>query len=315
MSTVSHVINGTRYVSPDLSARVWEAIESLNYQPNALARSLRNKQTRTLGMIIPDNSNPFFAEVARGIEDLCFDLGYNVILCNSDQNPDKEYKYINLLMEKQVDGIVFVSAGGHPEHIQEILEREVPVVEVDRELEQIPCDRVLSDNRSGGRQAAEHLISRGRERIACITGPSDVTPSWERVLGYRDALAAAGLPFDESLLVRGDFRAPSGYEAMNALLSRPERPTAVFACNDLMAIGALSAANEHGLSVPGDIAIVGFDDVALASYTNPPLTTIAQSRQEMGRLAAEVLVGRIGGNADAPRRYLLETRLIVRKSS
>ncbi|MFQ5343324.1 MAG: LacI family DNA-binding transcriptional regulator [Anaerolineae bacterium] len=314
-TTVSHVLNETRYVSPELVTRVWEAVEDLKYQPNAVARSLRRKQTHTLGMIIPDNSNPFFAEVARGIEDLCFDLGYNVILCNSDQNRDKERTYIDLLTEKRVDGIVFVAAGGHAKHLQSVLERGVPVVVVDRELQDIQCDRVLTDNWSGGRKATDHLIQRGHKRIACIAGPSDLTPSWERVRGYREALEAAGLPFDEQLIRRGDFRAPSGYTAMQELLALPEPPTAVFVCNDLMAIGAMRAISEQGLGIPGDVAVVGFDDIALASYSNPPLTTMAQPRQEMGRLAAELLIKRVRDNDRPPQRQLLETRLIIRQSS
>ena len=314
-TTVSHVLNETRYVSPELVTRVWEAVEDLKYQPNAVARSLRRKQTHTLGMIIPDNSNPFFAEVARGIEDLCFDLGYNVILCNSDQDRDKEQTYIDLLTEKRVDGIVFVAAGGHAEHLQSVLERGVPVVVVDRELQDIQCDRVLTDNWSGGRQATEHFIERGHKRIACIAGPSDLTPSWERVRGYREALEAAGLPFDKQLIRRGDFRAPSGYTAMQELLALPKPPTAVFVCNDLMAIGAMRAISEQGLGIPGDVAVVGFDDIALASYTNPRLTTVAQPRQEMGRLAAELLIERVRDNDRPFQRQLLETRLIIRQSS
>ncbi len=315
VTTVSHVLNETRYVSPELAARVWEAVEALDYQPNAVARSLRRKRTHTLGMIIPDNSNPFFAEVARGIEDVCFDLGYNVILCNSDQTSHKERRYIDLLTEKRVDGIVFVATGDRAEHLETVLARRVPVVVIDRELQDIQCDRVLTDNRAGGRQATEHLIRRGCRRIACIAGPSDVTPSWERVWGYQDALAAAGLPFDEHLVRRGDFQAASGYAAMRELLALPNPPTGVFACNDMMAIGAICAISEAGLAIPDDIAVVGFDDIALASYTNPPLTTVAQPRQEMGRLAAELLIERISNRGRPPQRRLLQTRLVIRQSA
>lgn len=315
VTTVSHVINETRYVSPELVERVWEAVEALNYQPNALARSLRRKQTHTLGMIVPDNSNPFFGEIARIIEDFCFNLGYSVILCNSDQNPEKEQMYIDLLTEKQVDGIVFVAAGGHAEHLQTVLERSVPVVVVDREVPDIQCDQVLTNNRSGGQQATEHLIQHGHRRIGCIVGPSDLTLSWERVCGYQEALQNAGLPFDENLLRQGDFQAPGGYTAMQELLGTPEPPSGVFVCNDLMAIGAMRAVSERGLAIPDDVAVVGFDDIALASYTNPPLTTVAQPRQEMSRLAAELLIERVR-DGDRPREHrLLETRLIIRQSS
>jgi LacI family transcriptional regulator len=174
---------------------------------------------------------------------------------------------------------------------------------------------VLTDNRSGGQQATQHLVERGHTIIACITGPSDVTPSWERFEGYQDALRAAGLLLDDTLIRRGDFRAPSGYARMHELLALPTRPTATFICNDLMAIGAMRAIGECGLTIPGDMAVVGFDDIALASYTHPPLTTIAQPRHRMGELAAELLINRIRDGQHPPRRHLLDTRLVVRQSS
>jgi LacI family transcriptional regulator len=315
VTTVSHVINETRFVSPQLANRVWQAVDSLNYQPNALARSLRRKRTHTIGMVVPDNSNPFFAGVARVIEDLFFDQGYSVILCNSDQNPAKERTYIDVLTEKQVDGIVFVAAGAVTAHLQAVVERGVPVVVIDRELPSVECDRVLTDNRTGGYEATQHLIDRGHSRIACITGPSDVTPSWERFEGYADALRTASLPLDEELVRRGDFRAPSGYAQMQELLALARPPTAAFICNDLMAIGAMRAIGERGLKVPDAMAVVGFDDIALASYTHPPLTTIAQPRHRMGELAADLLIERIRDGYRPPQRHLLETRLIVRQSS
>lgn len=314
-ATVSHVINQTRFVSPELEARVREAIESLDYQPNAVARSLRGKRTRTLGMIIPDSSNPFFAEVARGIEDLCFDLGYNVILCNSDGDPSKEEAYISLLTEKRVDGIAFVAAGGTIDHISQLLDRKIPVVVVDREIKGLKADCVLTDNLDGGYQATAHLLALGHRRIGCILGPSDLTPSADRVTGYRQAMAETGLEPPDEWLRRGDFRCQSGYDAMRGFLALPEQPTAVFACNDLMAIGALCAIREAGLRVPDDVALVGFDDIALASFTTPRLTTIAQPKQEMGRLAAELLVDRIQNKERPPERRLLSTRLVIREST
>lgn len=320
-TTVSHVINGTRYVSEDLIERVNHAIRELKYQPNALARSLRNKETGTIGMVTPDNSNPFFAEIARHIEDACFAQGYSVILCNSDQDPQKEQAYIRLLLEKQVDGIVFVAAAARAQSLREITERSIPMVVVDRELPGINADFVMTDHRRGGRLATMHLIERGIERghtrIACIAGPSDVTPSWERVQGYRDALESAGLAYEESLIRRGNFQAPSGYSAMKELLtmSAEQLPTCVFACNDLMAIGAIRAISEVGLRVPEDVAVVGYDNISLSSFTNPPLTTVAQPHREMGRLAAELLLDRINDKAARIERRLLEPALIIRQSA
>jgi len=242
-------------------------------------------------------------------------LGYNVILCNSDGDPAKEEAYISLLTEKRVDGIVFVAAGATTDHIRQLLDRKVPVVVVDREVKGLEADCVLTDNLQGGYQATAHLLALGHRRIACIAGPSDLTPSAERVTGYRQAMAEAGLEPAEAWIRRGDFRCQSGYEAMQALLALPERPTAVFACNDLMAIGALCAIREAGLGVPEDLSLVGFDDIALASFTNPRLTTIIQPKQEMGRLAAELLIDRIHNRKWPPERRLLPTHLVIREST
>jgi LacI family transcriptional regulator len=315
VSTVSRVVNHTSYVTPELTERVWAAVEELDYRPSAIARSLRGKHTRTLGMIVPDSSNPFFAEISWGIEDVCFKRGYSVILCNSDQDSAKERAYIDMLTEKWADGIVFVAAGSHADYLQAVSQKKAPVVVVDRELEAIECDCVLTDNWSGGQQATDHLIEQGHERIACITGPSDVTPSRDRVHGYEGALTAAGLEVRTEFIRRGDFHPPSGYCLARELLSLPRPPTAIFACNDLMALGVIRAANELGLSIPQEVAIVGFDNIALASYSSPPLTTVAQQTRYMGQLAARLLIDRIDNRKRPPKRHVLETKLVVRQSS
>ena len=308
------MINETRFVSEELRARVLEAMEELSYQPSAVARSLRRKETQTIGMMVPDSSNPFFAEVARGIEDTSFDQGYSVILCNSDGDMEKEQFYINVLVEKRVDGIIFVAAGGSAQHIRSLLERDMPLVIVDREIAGVEVDSVLTDNLQGGYLATQHLIELGHRRIGCITGPSDLTPSAERVLGYKRALAEYNLVVNEDLILKGDFQYESGYQAAREFLTMNEPPTAVFACNDLMAVGAVSGVRRNGRRVPWDLAVVGFDDIALASFTNPPLTTVAQPKHEMGVLAAQMLMERIKDKTMPPRRRLLETTLVVRES-
>jgi LacI family transcriptional regulator len=317
ITTVSHVINATRYVSDELEQRVRTAMVTLDYQPNRLARSLRCGETHTIGMIIPDNVNPFFAEVARGIEDAGFANGYTVVLGNSDGNLDRELLYVNELLAKQVDGIVFVAAGLSSERIAEIQKVHVPVVIIDRKLEQIPTtvDSVLLDNEFGGFQATQHLITLNHRRIACITGPSDLTPSADRITGYCKALANAGIHIDDTLITRGNFQYESGHTATLHLLDLPDPPSAIFVCNDLMAMGAISAVFTKGKRVPDDVSIVGFDDVLLAAFTNPPLTTIAQPKYEIGELAANLLLERIGGST-AEAQHLIQTPyLIVREST
>lgn len=317
-TTVSHVINDSRFVSDAAARRVRRAMNELNYQPNAVARSLRRKHTRTLGLVLPDSSNPFFAEVARGIETYAFQQGYNVIFGSSDGDLKKEHAYLRVFLEKQVDGIVFVAAGESALNVEQLLGKHLPLVVVDREFKKVRADYVVADNRQGGYLATSHLIELGHRVIACIAGPSTVTPSAERVTGYRDALKEHALAFDSQWVRRGDFGAASGFEATRYFLSRRGnvRPTAVFACNDMMALGALGALYQAGRRVPDDVAVVGFDDIVLASYTAPPLTTIQQPKYEMGELAAKILIEHIRSEqAHEPERHLLPTKLVVRAST
>lgn len=315
VTSVSHVINETRPVSDELRRRVLAAMEELGYQPNRLARSLRSGKSHTLGMIVPDSANPFFAEIARGIEDTSFEHGYSLILCNSDNNLEKEAFYTNVLVEKQVDGILFLAAGVSSERICELQRRGMPVVVLDRELPQVEVDSVLTDNTRGGWLATRHLLDLGHRRIACVTGPSELTLSGLRVQGYQQALQEAGMEVDENLVISGDFHFESGFQALERLLDMDDPPTAIFACNDFMAVGAICAADMAGQRVPRDLSVVGFDDVKLASFTNPPLTTIAQPKYEMGALATMMLLERMDNPDLPPRHEVLDARLVVRRST
>ncbi len=316
ITSVSHVINQTRPVSQELQQSIQAAMRELGYQPNALARSLRRKKTHIIGVIVPDSANPFFAEVTRALELALFKQQYAVILGNSDGKLEREHLYTNTLIEKQVDGIVFVAVGQTgQEHALLIQKMQMPLVLVDRDVPRLAVDSVLADNAQGGRLATEHLLALGHRRIGCITGPSDLTPSADRVTGYRSALTNAQIPVDESIIRKGDFQFQSGFDAARQLLTLPQPPTAIFACNDLTAVGAISAAVALGLRVPQDVSVVGFDDVPLASFANPPLTTIHQPSHEMGALAAEILLDRLQNRELPPRRKLLETRLVVRQST
>ncbi|MGB6423411.1 MAG: LacI family DNA-binding transcriptional regulator [Anaerolineales bacterium] len=315
VTTVSHVINNTRPVSDELRTRVTEAMQELGYQTNILARSLRKGETLTVGVILPDSANPFFAEVARGVEDTSFMNGYSVILCNTDSNLEKERIYTDVLVKKQVDGILFIAAGLSIENIQSLLDREMPLVIVDRQVPEVNVDCVLTNNRQGGYLAAHHLINLGHRRIGCIVGPENIRSSLERLTGYQEAIHEAGLPFDETLIVKGDFQYESGYEAAQRLLTIGDPPSAIFAFNDLMAVGALSYALEKGYPVPAGLSVVGFDDVRLAVYANPPITTVMQPKYEIGELATQILLERMKNPETHPRQRMLETRLVVRKST
>ena len=316
ITTVSHTINGTRRVSDRLQARVLKAMKDLDYRPNVLARSLRVGRTRTIGLIIPDNSNLFFAEIARTIEDIGYQHGYSVILCNSDGKPEKQQRYIQTLVDKKVDGIIFMSSGESADDLQQLVDNNIEVVAVDRDVPRPCTDTVLLDNESAGYQATQHLIELGHRRIACISGPSELTSSAQRVVGYRRAMREAGLELNPAYLVTGDFQIEGGETGIIQLMGIMPRPSAVFVCNDMMAIGAIRGALQLGIKVPGDLSLVGFDDIALARAMSPALTTMAQPVPDLARSATELLIQRMKGQlgSEHRQRIVLPARLVVRDS-
>jgi LacI family transcriptional regulator len=319
ITTVSHVVNGTRYVSDELKARVFTVMEQLNYHPNSLARSLRVGQTNTIGLISPDNSNPFFAEIARLIEDEGYNNGYSVILCNTDDDEAKEARYVDVLIAKQADGVIFMSAGESIDCLQRLWDQNIPIVVTDREVPNALADMVLVDSQKGGYLVTRYLIELGHKRIACITGPTRATPSGQRVLGFDQAMAEAGLAVNPIYITNGDFRSQSGELAMNRLLALKTPPTAVFACNDLMAIGAIRAARNNGLRIPEDISIAGYDDISFSQAMHPALTTVSQPYSEITKIATDLLIQRISehrqnNRAKEFKRFLLDPKLVIRDS-
>lgn len=314
-STVSHVINNTRVVSDDVRARVLAVIQELRYIPSAVARSLKNDKTHTIGMMIPNNSNPYFAEVIQGIEDASFKLGYNIILCNSYDDPKKQAAYIRVLMEKRIDGLILVSSGSDQELTQLLADEGIPKVLVDREVTGVAADFIEADHEQGGYLATKYLLDLGHRDIACVSGPKDLLPSRDRISGYLRALKEAGVKFRMDCLVHSDFTSQGGFSAFQQLLALKNRPTAIFASNDLMAIGGICAASEARVRIPADLSVIGYDDIALASFSTPPLTTIAQPKYEIGVLTARALVERIMDGNLPLRREMLQTKLVVRQST
>ena len=315
ITTVSHVINKTRFVSDELVGRVNSAIRKLHYQPSNLARGLRTKSSGAIGIVIPDSTNPFFAEVVRGIEDHCYEEGYSAFLCNSDGDTEKEYCYLQILREKSVDGIVLVSSGDNKDSHDLLGKSNIPYVIIDREVPFLKADSVLIDNYKGGYDATSHLINLGHRSIGCIAGPSQVTPSWQRRQGYSRALRDNGLPVEESLIVQGDFRGDSGRDGMHRFLEMKSPPTAIFACNDIMAIGAMAEARRQGIAIPDQISIIGFDDIALASLVVPQLTTIAQPKKLLGETGAKLLLRRLRQEDMDKEDIVLQPELIIRNST
>ncbi len=323
MTTVSHVVNDTRRVSADVRARVDVAIRALGYVPSAVARSLKSNTTRTLGMLTPNSSNPYFAEIVRVVEDRCFKAGYTLILCNTEDESPRQSVYLKVLAERRIDGLIVVSTGDDEALVSQLRGLTMPTVLLDREIDDPGCDLVETAHMDGGLLAVRHLLSLGHRRIACIGGPAHVTAGEQRVAGWRLALAESGAaPETAELLWRGGFTSQGGYEAMHAILRADpgpgqglQRPSAVFACNDLMAIGALRAIHESGLRVPDDISIVGFDDIELSAYTSPPLTTVAQPKDRIGALAVDMLLERVTGRRLEARKVVLPPELRVRAST
>lgn len=322
-TTVSHVINGTRYVSDELKRRVHEAMDLLNYQPNGLARSLRIGRSKTIGLILPDISNSFFAEISHIIEDFGFKNGYSVILCNTDDDPEKEAGYINVLINKHVDGIIFISACNPSSYLSILNEIRIPVVVVDRELPDINVDTVLNDNWLGGTLAADYLLKLGHRRIGCISGANTLLTSKQRVDGFITKLLSAGVTLHPDLLMEGDFHFDSGLACMNQILEKaslvsPEkRPTALFVCNDMMALGAIRSIQNHGLRVPEDISILGFDNVSIGELISPPLTTIAQPKQDLAGNAITVLLQKMKTESNKDyksQRVIVQPYLVERES-
>lgn len=313
-TTVSHVVNNSRPVSDAVRAKVEAAIVQLAYVPSGVARSLKARATATIGLVLPNNSNPYFAELARGIEDACERNGYCVILCNSDDDPLKQRNYLRMLQEKRIDGLVLAavddaSPGGEWHNLT------TPLVVVDREITGVAADVVCIDHTAGAYMATRHLIERGHRRLACVNGPANASVARLRQAGFDRAVAEAGLDVPARWRIESDFTAEGGYQAGLALL-KAVPPTAVFAANDMLGMGLLRAAAEQGVRVPQALSVIGFDDIHMCRYVYPALTTVGQSILALGELAAEHLLHRIQGRATGrPQRHVVAPRIVLREST
>jgi LacI family transcriptional regulator len=315
ISTVSHVINNTRVVSDDVRKRVLGIIAEMRYVPSALARSLKNDKTNTIGVLVPNSSNPYFAELIRWMEDAAFELGYNIILCNAHGGGQKQTAYLRLLMEKRIDGLILVASGADDERDLLLRHESVPIIQLERALPGLGADLILACQEEGAYLATRHLIELGHRAIACVSGPSDLPRSRERVGGFLRAMDEAGLAVPEAAMVHAEFTSAGGYAAFGKLLAQPDMPTAVFVTSDLMALGGLCAAGSAGVRVPDQLSVVGYDDIGGACYAAPPLTTIAPPKREMARLAIHQLIERIRGGHAPLRSVALASSLVVRAST
>lgn len=315
ITTVSKVINGKDSdISEATIQRVMEVIEEYNYRPNALARGLVTRQTKTIGLIIPDISNPFFASTSRGIEDMAKKGGYTVIFCDTDDEKDKEEEALNVLKEKQVDGIIYTPTSQTRSHdiVKRCTKSSIPIVVLDRVLKNDRIYMVYLDNMLGGFLATQYLLKKGHRRIGCITGPCNVHNSHDRFHGYQRALLEAEIEIDQDLIFEGNYRLDSGFKGACKLIDKGV--TAIFACNDMMAYGVYKAATSRGLKIPDQLSISGFDDIYTSEILQPSLTSVKQPAYEMGVAASDILIHLLEGKKVRDRQRVFEPILIPRES-
>jgi LacI family repressor for deo operon, udp, cdd, tsx, nupC, and nupG len=313
VATVSRVYSDPEKVSPKNREKVFKAILELNYQPNVLARNLRKLQTNTILIIIPNIMNTFFSYILKSIQRVAFDNGYRVLLGDTDSSTEMEAKYLHYLQQKLVDGVILLYPRLNPSEIQKIA-GEYPVVIVGQQDVQSGIPFVINNNCLSSQLATEHLIKLGHRRIAHFSGPLSQPVSQERQRGYLLALETHGLDIDPSLLYEGNFYFDSGYSSALKLLASSKPPTALVAASDEMAIGAIKAARKLGFLVPKDFAIVGFDDIKMASICEPPLTTMAQPKEEIARISTEMLLSYIKGDPLNQNYVILNDELVIRES-
>jgi LacI family transcriptional regulator len=316
--TVSRVLNQPARVAPTTRQRVEQAIRELGFVPNALARQLLRGRTHTVALVVSDISNPFFTQIARGVEDVAQRNGYTVIFGNSDESVEKERQYLHALLGRRIDGLLIAAAGSASRPMLELLARRgTQFVLIDRAIDGVPADTVIGDNIGGARTLTEHLICLGHRKIALVNGSQEVPTARDRRRGYLEALREHLIEPRPELIVEGDYKRDSGERAARQLLALPpdQRPTAIFAANNFIGVGVIEALRAARLAVPQDIAIVCFDDIELASALHPFLTVVAQPARTFGTIAAQFLLERLdGAEAPAPRKVVLPPELIVRIS-
>jgi LacI family transcriptional regulator len=316
VATVSRVINDSGYVSPKLRARVLQAMRELNYELNAPARSLRRQETRTVGVLVPQVDHPFFSALSFVIEKTLAAGGYTTFICSAEEDSDKEKEYTQMMLRQRVDGVIIGPTGYSEENLQRLIDQRIPVVLVDRDLPQLALHRVLINNFQGGYDGMQHLLMLGHRQIGVIGAHEYSGAIDQRLKGVRAACADSDTGITPGvMLTSGLQQYEQGYLCAQQLIGQAPRPTAIFALNDVLAVGAMRAANELGMRVPDDISIVGFDDIPLASYVVPALTTIAQPIYDIGECAAQILLNQMTDSEPSVETVLFETELVVRKST
>ncbi|SEG28715.1 HTH-type transcriptional repressor PurR [Vibrio hangzhouensis] len=314
-TTVSHVINKTRFVAEATQEKVMAAVDELNYAPSAVARSLKCNSTKTIGMLVTQSTNLFFSEVIDGVESYCYRQGYTLILCNTGGVYEKQRDYIRMLAEKRVDGIL-VMCSDLTEELLEMLDRQsdIPKVIMDWGPESSQADKIIDNSEEGGYLATKFLIENGHTDIACLSGHLEKAVCQERIVGYKRALAEAGIEMKEDRILEGNFECDTAVIAANRIAAMEDRPTAIFCFNDTMALGLMSRLQQLGVNVPEDISVIGYDNIELAEYFSPPLTTIHQPKRRVGKNAFEILLERIKDKGHEKRIFEMHPEVVERDS-
>ena len=314
-STVSRVIRNAKNIHPETRKKVLRAIKKLNYHVDARARGMVKRETKTIGVCISDISNPFYPPIVRGIENTINKFHYNLLLSNTDEDAEKEEVYLKLMLEKRVDGLIIAPTGQSTSYLKEFIKRNIPVVFIDRKIENISTDTVCTDNFQGAFSAVEHLIKLGHKRIAMIAGPKAITTIQDRIKGYLEALKIYNTKRADSLIAEGSPTIEGGIKATKTLFKLSSPPTAIFSCNNLMTLGSLIALKRLGKNVPKDVAIVGFDDLEWAEVLDPPLTVVSQPTYTIGTTAAQLLMQRLLREGPIKKQNIvLKPELIIRRS-
>ncbi|MFB9994816.1 LacI family DNA-binding transcriptional regulator [Deinococcus oregonensis] len=314
IATISRALNRPETVAAQTRERVLVAVAKTGYRPDAVGRSLREGRSRSIGLIVSDIRNPFYASITKVVEDAAYERGYGLLICNADEQPARAREALHFLASHQVSGVIHVPTGESTELLQELIGKGIPIIDLDRVSGLADPSAVMVDNRQGARLAAQHLIELGHTRIAVIAGPPHLTSGAARLAGFEQTLQAAGITLAPQYLTYGDFREASGRRAAEQLLTLPEPPTALFVANNEMMAGALGAVLELGWRIPEQLSLIGFDDARWAKYMHPPLTVIAQPIEAIGRLAAQQLFDQLDQKASA-QIHVLEATLIVRAST
>ncbi len=312
-TTVSHVLNRTRFVSKKSTAAVMAAVESLNYAPSAIARSLKMQHTKSIGMLITTTLNPYYAEVVKAVEKRCYQLGYTLVLCNTDGQRDKTESYLKMLQEKRTDGIILMCAEYSQSAFQS-LPTTLPVVVMDWGPTNSTLDKIQDNSLLGGALATQFLIDNNHHNIGFIGGPSQMATAQNRLQGFEKTMQQASIEINRDWVIHSNFEADGGRQAMKQLIAQDNKPSAIFVANDLMALGVISEAQQQGISIPGELSIIGYDNINFSEFFNPPLTTINQPKTDLANRAVDTLIDRLNNPRINGKTILVEPHLVVRAS-